>query len=93
MLPARSAAIGAFAAENDRRFTGAVDISTDQEATDGTTFLALEARGQPEEAMTSAITTKSGKGLIDGVISELPTYFDAYPATRTSCVGSDLTTS
>jgi hypothetical protein len=61
MLPARSGAIDAFAAENDWRFTGAVGISTDQEATDGMTFLVLEVKGHPEQAVTSAITTKSGR--------------------------------
>ena len=43
-LPARSGVIDAFAAENHRRFTGAVDISTDQEATDGTACLAIDTK-------------------------------------------------
>ena len=36
--------------------------------------------------MTSAVTTKSGKGLSYGVVSELATYWEVLPGrTRTSC--------
>jgi hypothetical protein len=60
-----------------------IDISIDQEGTEVTTSLAINARGHRshtgEEAMSSTSNKKSGLGLSDGVVSELATFWEVLP--------------
>jgi hypothetical protein len=65
------------------RLRESIDISIDQEGTEVTTSLAVNARGHRshtgEDAMVSTSDKKSGLGLSDGVVSELATFWEVLP--------------